>query len=418
VTVDLPRLERLLGGAELAELRRRLRARYERGQQGDTAVLNGIRPFERAALESLLGRRSRTGTSMKLSLTEIEQVLRRAEVAPSLRTALEALDGPLQDLAGQRAALAAAWVDIRDRETEPRLQALLTFPSGLGLLKRCAGGDPERAARLLEQAHRVLARLPAHGLTLAHLAAETFGDAHALDAGQPVSTLVLRAISGVSAPEDAEGEACTSGRLAWLRAQWARVGVSVNEMAAPVLLLNLPAAAGTPGGDIARAAALGGEPVHLSLRALLKAPPVWRVTDQEVFVCENPAVVAIAADRLGAACAPLVCTEGMPAAAQRTLLAQLTAAGARLRYHGDFDWPGLRIGGFVMRTFRAIPWRYGTTDYLAVPDAAGRALGAESCGAVEWDEQLVTAMKARRLAVDEEAVIERLLEDVAGEQLQ
>jgi hypothetical protein len=34
----------------------------------------------------------------------------------------------------------------------------------------------------------------------------------------------------------------------------------------------------------------------------------------------------------------------MPSAAQQTLLAQLAAAGARLRYHGDFDWAGLVIG--------------------------------------------------------------------------
>ena len=44
----------------------------------------------------------------------------------------------------------------------------------------------------------------------------------------------------------------------------------------------------------------------------------------------DPNIVSIAADRLGAACAPLVCTDGMPAAAQRVLLKQLSDAGAKL----------------------------------------------------------------------------------------
>ena len=76
---------------------------------------------------------------------------------------------------------------------------------------------------------------------------------------------------------------------------------------------------------------LSGEPVHLSLRRLLRRPPPWDVAGREVFVCENPNIVAIAADRLGTTCAPLACTDGMPFAAQQTLLAQLAASGARLR---------------------------------------------------------------------------------------
>lgn len=101
-----------------------------------------------------------------------------------------------------------------------------------------------------------------------------------------------------------------------------------------------------------------GEPGYLSLRRLLRSPPAWAVADVTVYVCENPNLMAIAADRVGARCAPLVCTDGMPAAAQRTLLAQLAQAGARLRYHGDFDWAGLRIANHVMRTWEARPWRF------------------------------------------------------------
>jgi hypothetical protein len=48
-------------------------------------------------------------------------------------------------------------------------------------------------------------------------------------------------------------------------------------------------------------------------------------------------------------------------------LAQL--AQARV-YYGDFDWPGLRVGNYVMREFGAEPWRFGVADYIAAVRAA------------------------------------------------
>jgi uncharacterized protein (TIGR02679 family) len=169
-----------------------------------------------------------------------------------------------------------------------------------------------------------------------------------------------------------------------IRETWARAGVLVNELARPALFLNLP----TSGTESDRWPP--GEPAYASLRSLLRAPPRWDAAGRNVYVCENPNLLAIAADRCGAGCAPLVCTDGMPAAAQRCLLSQLVQADARLRYHGDFDWPGLRIGNHVMREHGAEPWRFGAIDYLAAVRAAAsmahplRAAGGRSvmgCGA-------------------------------------
>src|SRR6185312_7691350 len=144
------------------------------------------------------------------------------------------------------------------------------------------------------------------------------------------------------------GESPTTGQDVTgerLREVWARAGVSVSELARPALFLNLPVPVG------GRHVWIAGEPGYLSLRQLLRQPSIWAVAGCRIHVCENPDIVAIAADRLGASCAPLVCTDGMPAAAQRILLDQLAAAGARLCYHGDYDWPGIGIGNFVMRTW-------------------------------------------------------------------
>ena len=144
------------------------------------------------------------------------------------------------------------------------------------------------------------------------------------------------------------------------------------------------------------------------------APPTWHVAQRDVFVCENPNIVAIAADRLGAACAPLACTDGMPSAAQQTLLAQLAAAGAQLRYHGDFDWAGLVIGNFVMREFGAEPWRFGVADYLSATADHRIALRGDKPVVARWDDRLSSAMSERRVVVHEEGVAETLMMDLAA----
>jgi uncharacterized protein (TIGR02679 family) len=400
VTTDRQRLERLIGGPELDNLRRRLRRRFERSAGADTFTLSSLTAAERTALAGLLGRPARPATSMRLSITEIDGALARAGVAPDLRTALEVLDGPVRDIAAERLAHEARWdLTFEPNATGP-LAALLASAGGRGLVKRTAGGDPQRAAGQLADATRVLERLPAQGVPRSRLAAELLHDAHALDDGRPVAALVLAALA------HATGEA--RDKVERRRDAWTEVGVLVNELSKPVLALGLVPAAGGPAGRLAAAARELGEPVHLSLRALLREPTRWAVGPQPVHVCENPTVVAVAADRLGARCAPLVCTDGMPGAAQRTLLAQLAGQGAELRYHGDFDWPGLRIGNFVMRAFGARPWRFQASDYVP---GEGRRLDGDVVAA-EWDDALAPRMVEQGRTLEEEALVDTLVGDL------
>jgi uncharacterized protein (TIGR02679 family) len=192
------------------------------------------------------------------------------------------------------------------------------------------------------------------------------------------------------------------------RGVWARAGVLVNELARPALLLNLPVAAG------AQPVCLPGEPGFLSLRQLLRAPLRWAVSGRNVFVCENPKLLAIAADRLVSDCAPLVCTDGVPAAAQRTLLGQLVQAGATLRYHGDFDWAGIQIANHVLRTWGAHAWRFGQADYASALAAAPLAQYPLAGKRVDtrWDAALAPAMQLHGGAIAEEAVVSHLLREL------
>ena len=399
------RLQRLLGGDALAPLRRRLRERYARGTPPDAFTLP-LAPAERQALEALLGRAARSAESMRLSHAELDAALQRAALAPSLRHALEALDGAIIDRAAERFERETAWsAAFAGGVAEPRLERWLANAAERGLLKRLAGADPAAAAQLLAEAATVLRRLPARGVARAQLAATTLGDAHGLDDGRPLATLVLAAADPEPpvADEDPEG--------ARPRTRWARLGVVVGELSAPALMLNIPAADDTPGGALAEQAGALGEPLHLSLRLLMRDPPRWRVAGADVFVCENPSIVALAAERLGPACAPLVCTDGVPAAAQRTLLAQLAAHGARLRHHADFDAAGLVIGNLLLRTLGATQWRFGAGDYRQHAPRQGRRLDSVLVPAA-WDAELAPAMAEHGHALDEEAMAEVLIADL------
>ncbi|HEY4214181.1 MAG TPA: TIGR02679 family protein [Steroidobacteraceae bacterium] len=426
MAVDEARLERLLGGTELANLRRRLRARFEKGALRGEFTLTDLGVAERRALAGLLGRPAMAATSMRLRYSELDEALARAGIASTLREALEVLDGPLHDRRAAQIAQQNAWNATVSQVEEPRLAALLSTTAGTALVKRLSGSDPVQAAWLLTQTTRVLAKLPGHGISRAQLAAEVLGDSHSLDMGRPVATLVLRACAvRLSIQTEATGPSPSQDPEESVRDRWARVGVTVNELALPVLCLNLPVEADFENGhgrpqralplDVARESRLSlpGEPTHISLRRLLRRTPNWNVAGRDVFVCENPNIVAVAADRLGTHCAPLACTDGMPAAAQQRLLAQLAARGARLRYHGDFDWAGLAIGNFVMREFGAEPWRFGAADYLSACGGHGVELRDHERVMARWDDRLTNVMSEQGAVVHEEAVVETLLTDLA-----
>ena len=419
------RLQRLLGGVDLAALRQRLRQRYERALPGD--VLTGFRlgqlnELEQRALAALLGRPVSGAASVQVDVLAVDASLRRAGIVQTLRAALEQLDGPITNTLSERHELNRQWQQTLADCDHPELQALLTLPAGLGLLKRLCRQRADVAGSLLAQAQAVLRRLPAQGLTRAQLAADVLGDAHALDAGCSVAALVLATLRnrGVeadldSAPidafDDTPADEAREVGPATTRELWAGVGVLVNELARPALCLNLPL---KKAGSTESAGLRVGEPAYLSLRALLRSPPRLDVSGRCVFVCENPNLLAIAVDTLGTRCAPMVCTDGMPAAAQRTLLHLLQQAGAVLHYHGDFDWPGVRIGNHMQQAHGALPWRFSTHDYeaaLATAPRPGRHLRGAQTEAL-WDPALASAMRAAGLAIDEEAVAARLLEDL------
>lgn len=413
--VDLERARTLFGDDALGWIVDRLQTRLERGQRLDARLrLDEPTKRQREALLRLLGRRPTTARSISVDPAELAAVLARAGIAPDLRTLIEALRGPVADRRAAAAAEQARWDGafrrLRERAAaiDPRLDRWADELAAGGLLRRLAR-DAATAERIAAQATAVLERLPARGVPIAHLAAAALGDSHALDDGAPVSTLVLRAVEVMTDLPRRDRSADER------RSVWARVGVLLDELSAPALALGL-----RPGGEgllarTLRAYADAGEPCRITLRQLVRHPPDWsRLAGADVAVCENPSIVSAAADRLGARCPPLICTEGQPSGAVQTLLGRLSDAGARLRFHTDFDHGGLRIGNLLADRFAAVPWRMSRTDYEAAAAAGGT--GVPLAGTPEeasWDGELAAAMAQRGVAVHEEQLLDTLLADLA-----
>lgn len=429
VQVRLPDdLRRYLADDSLAALWTTVRVRLERNSlaiSGQVSIQLDDRGADRLA--GLLGTPVRPG-AVKVRLAALDAALRRSAAAAGLVTVTSAVTGsPLVDHRAARAARAESWAQVWDM-----LDALLAG-AGLaaaawmplfidavrrsGLLTR-AGVTAAMTA--VEQAATVLGEIATYGpLTdeateptearweLAELASRCTGDSHGLDDGRLAAALVLRA-AAVALDEPVPTSAGDRREL------WARLGVTPDLVSGTALVWRL-----RPHGR-GRWAAMMRERAdlrvitHLTLHELRgpAAGTPLAVAGRVVHACENPQVLQAAAR---ADCAgPLICFAGNPASAGWLLLRRLTDAGAHVRYHGDFDWPGMAIAGRLIAT-GAQPWRLNATDY----DEAVATIGAESRLALNgapvrtrWDETLAARMRHADIAVHEESLLPVLLTDL------
>jgi len=416
VTEAEAKLHRLLGGEPVAWLVRRARDRLEAGRPlTGTVTLPAAAPEQRRAVERLTGRTARSGTSLSVSLTEVDRILKDSGAAPGgLAEAVTHLTGPIRDRNRERADLAAAWaaafacldaaVDGHDELAQWR-----RWLDATGVVRRLAP-EPDRARLLLGQVAAVLGRLPSRGVPIGRIAAECCGDAHALDDGRPAGTLVLSAIRAMAGkPFTPEG---TAGSR---RTAWAAVGVHLDELSSLVLCLGLPGDRRTALGRMLASCREAGQPMVLTLRQLRTHQEPLHAA--RVRICENPVVVAAAADELGTGCQPLVCVGGQPSAAGSRLLELLAVGGAEFGYHGDFDWGGVRIAGGVYRRVNWRPWRYDRQAYEAAVSAAHpltplAGLAGEPTP-TPWDPELAAAMRHCNVRIEEELTLDALLQDLS-----
>jgi uncharacterized protein (TIGR02679 family) len=360
-----------------------------------------------------------------------------------LAAAVVALTGPVNP----RAAVAAAEQEAWERAFAKLSRAVAGRPQAAGWLERLhrtgvvkrLAGDAEAARELLDRLAKIAEALPAHAEHLGSFAARTAGRAHALDDGEPLGALALglaRALSGLEPP--AAGESPAESR----REAWAAVGILCDELSNAVLVLGLTGDGQTATGRMLALARDAGQPIWLTLRQLVRDPPDWRncldggvlgggvlgggvlgggvlgggVAAGGVYVCENPSILALAADAFGPRCPPLVCLGGQPSAATMLLLRSLDAAGAHLRHHGDFDWGGVRIGNVLRARIASVaPWQFDRAAYLDAVSAhphTGTLSGEPVVAA--WDSALSDEMCHVGKRIEEEMVADSLLSALAS----
>ena len=396
-------------GAEYARLLAAARKSLERtgGRLDGRISVAAPDDAERKAIIGLTGVRKPAGTKrLTVSLAELDAALLRA-TGSGLAAVLAEVGGPLRDRPGEAASLAAARADLVGlAERSPLHASCSWYRSWLAELAR--DGTLTRLAReslAFGQAVQVLEHLAsrpagAAPVALPALAARITGDTKSLNHGTTLSTLVLRGLAlraGLGRPASAADR----------RELWDLADVIVDDLASRVLVLNLAAS----GDGLARwltDAARYGTPFQVTLHQLVNHP--MRVSHRVIFVCENPAVLRRACEELGNRCPPLVCTEGRPSTAFRRLARIAVGDGAELRYHGDFDWPGVAIAADVIARHQARPWLMSAGDYkigAAVNDRYQELTGDPV--ATPWDPELAEVMRATGRAVYEETVADQLL---------
>jgi uncharacterized protein (TIGR02679 family) len=398
-------------GAEYRRLLAAARRSIERtgGDLAGTVSVRNPDDAERKAIIGITGQYRPEGVGqITVRLAELDAAVREA-AGRTLAQLLAELGPPLRDLPRERERLSAGRdATVRSAE-ESSLHALDWHQAWLaeiardGTLTRLVNaGEAERVG----QAVRVLEALAGRAgpVQLAELAAAVTGDTKALNHGTALATLVLRAL----ALRTGTGRAETTEQR---RELWDSCGVIVDDLASRVLVLNLPAD-GAGLGEWLTGAAARGVPFYVTLQQLVVMPVAVRLPI--VYVCENPAVLRRAAADLGTRSAPLLCTEGQPSTAFHRLAVAVTQGG-ELRYHGDFDWPGVAIAGAVVARHGARPWRMGAADYLAAVRACADYVALT--GAPQptgWDPGLEAAMASVGRAIYEEAVADSLIADLAG----
>ncbi len=399
----------LLKRPELQRLWDTARRRLERnGATLTTApiVLDDLTDAEVTAICGLLARRRPADNRLRVGLADLDAVLRASSARCSLVETLEALaGGPLIDRRARRADQRQRVTDIwRTAASHPAaasepVERWLAAVRQRGRLTRLGVDDP---AELLTTALDCLEWLIAHRaanveqpVPLPALAAAQRGHAHDLDPETPLGILLSDAVVTLSGAADA-------------RSAWLSFGIQLDRVSSSALVYLLP---GRP-GTVLEAARDSAEPLRITGRMLDRDPGLAVEPGEVVWLCENPSILALAADRLGTGCQPLVCLEGMPSAVTSQLLTQLVKLGAVLRVHTDFDLGGVAIMNHVTIRHGAEAWRMGCADYLAARRGPSTEL-EQTIGATPWDPDLSPTMNHERRAVHEEAIADQLLADIA-----
>ncbi|TNC25057.1 TIGR02679 domain-containing protein [Amycolatopsis alkalitolerans] len=409
-----PAVPAWLADPALEPVWRRLAEALEKRGLTPTGIVEvtGLDRAGRHAVSGLVGKPVHKDR-VRIDLTTVDIFLRERSGIGGLRSVVEAVRGaPLVDRPALRSARSAsreapyvtarAWLAAHPDANLAWADEWLAGLRRTGYLRR-----RPNAVALVERALEVLAdRFTAGGtgnagvvgvdaepspvadgrsadvVSRVELAARVCGDAHALDADRPLAHLVLR---GIAAAHGIDVSASAAGR----RNLWERAGVRSDSVSSTCLTFGVR--------DGVR---------HLTPWDLARTP-VRPVPGADVLVCENPRVLEAFAERRREVI--VVCTAGEPNLVTLDVLRALRGT-VTLRYHGDFDWPGIAIANRLVHTLDVQPWLMTAADYRDAVDALRDRLDLGGAPVIPaWDPDLGEAMTSAGVAVHEESVLDTLV---------
>lgn len=369
----------------------------------------------RTAIGELYGR-PLWGQGTRLSVAKLDAALRDGAAGRGLSEVLEIVHGHAVG-AAQPTPEPTGEDMITRALTEHGLTDQSWAPTWTDWVHRFGRVATDELPELARQAASVLStlnldpqRTPTFWRSRAAVAQNDAGGPHRLDHGQPLPRLVLRAAAiahGISPP----------GSESEHRFLWERCGVVDNELETSVLCWALPVLGEDSWQRVLRTRTELGLPAHLTHADLRVAPQRLVAEGTEIVICENSRVLeTVLGQGLGT---PMICTSGSPNTVTVELLHRLSGDGARLRYHGDFDWPGLSIAAKILRFPNAEPLRMSTVDYREAVDFAAAhridlpVLVGDRVDA-PWDTGLADLMGTVGKSVSEEIVLPQLLSELRG----
>lgn len=393
--------------AEFEPLWRAVHERLSSGLAVRRVRVGPLDPAQREAVARLLGSRQLPGEHVSISLEQLDSALLEL-CGRDARGVVRELLGPLRDREQERLReqeeRAALWEWLTRHpvvEAQPALREWAEQLRRGGLLT----GSPAATGEMLDGALRVLHALPAFGASPREFANAVLGDPRALDQGTPLSGLVLRALSEV---QDHPLPISSEQRRELL----VRSGLGEDVLSTVVYAAGVRPSGGGLAGEILRACA---ESAHVAALTLAQVRDAERLSlgVGEVWVVQEPVVLALALRRFGRLCPPVVCTSGWPNSAVVLLLRRLSESGAVLHFRGSFDGAGVRIAAHLMAKTRARPWRMSAADYVEAldHDPSGGDVGRVT--EAPWDAALAPALREHRTAVPQPRTAPALLDEAA-----
>ncbi|MER7449347.1 TIGR02679 domain-containing protein [Nocardia beijingensis] len=386
----------------------KLRDRLERSGHAIRGSISADLDIEAAErLSGLLGRHLSAGRRT-LSLSELDAALLRSAAGQGLVPVVaELTGGPLRDRPSERLArreaVSALWSEVeqvlhdRGLSAAPWVRGWTQWLHDTGLLVRSA--DTARAEfDIAAHAVSVALRPSETPRMLGQLATTVAGDSHALDNDRLAGRLAIRALAfALDQPEPSSPR----DRIAL----WQSAGITVDTVSGTVLTWGLRPPAGDRWSEMMRTRADLGLVTHLTLTELTTFTAPLTEPGATIAACENPQVLQRAAE--AGVRHPLLCFSGNPSSAGLAV-----AERVRIRYHGDFDWPGIAIAA-RLHTGGADLWRMTTQDYLRATTSDVTRLPLTGAPIpTPWEPELSGTMTRVGMVVHEEAVLDDLLADL------